>query len=229
MDESSDGTFYGFTQGGGRYGQGSIVRLTATGKETALASFDYWQTGERPQSLFLAKDGNRYGFTSDGGPSGWGTIFKLTPEGLLTTLFPLPDQTGGFSHPFTNATPSSLVEGDDGNLYFTASITNQSHLFQVTPQGKLTPLAEMGFFASMIGGRNGLFFGVSRKDPGSVPTIFTLKSGTVTTIFAYPRPNSGFSNVLLARDGNLYGTVVDFDPHRPYLKRFLPIDAVRGF
>jgi uncharacterized repeat protein (TIGR03803 family) len=221
VEQSSDGTFYGLREDGGLSGAGSIIRVTPAGLEIAVASFDWRQTGGRPESLFLAKDGNRYGFTSYGGPTDSGTIFKLSPEGLLTTLFPLPDQAGGFS--LSNATPSSLIESDEGKLYFTAYITNQPNLFQITPQGDLTPLAEIGLYAQLIGSTNGLLFGLNNPvDSTRVPTIFTLRSTTLATIFAYPRTNTWLSNLLLARDGHLYGTVFERGGLSPAFFRLTP-------
>jgi uncharacterized repeat protein (TIGR03803 family) len=208
-EEGSDGSFYGLGSGG-RYGAGTIIHLTREGKATTLASFNYGANGERPQGLFLAKDGNRYGFTSDGGPTGWGTIFTLTPDGALTTLFPPAGIPGGTLSPFTNATPISVVEGIDGNLYCTVSITitKESNVIKLTPRGDMTELTRIGDYPVLIGRMNDSVFGMSNE--GSGPTVFKLTPpGTVSTFFKHPKTNTWFYNLLPARDGNLYGTLFE--------------------
>ena len=61
---SSDGNFYGTTDGGGGYGAGTLFRLSASGELTTLYSF----SGSSPASgLAQGADGTLYGVTGGGG------------------------------------------------------------------------------------------------------------------------------------------------------------------
>jgi len=92
------GNLYGTTMGGGAYGDsvcypygcGTVFKLTPSGKETILHSFDpNAGDGSNPWGgLVFDENGNLYGTTVYGGayncgpygsPYGCGTVFKLTP------------------------------------------------------------------------------------------------------------------------------------------------------
>lgn len=77
--------------------------------------------GKSPNTLIQSADGNFYGTTTTGGigRNASGTVFKDTPTGELTTLYTFVANLDGN---FPNGEfPSSLVEGNDGFLYGTAS------------------------------------------------------------------------------------------------------------
>jgi uncharacterized repeat protein (TIGR03803 family) len=77
--ESSDGNFYGTTEFGGAYNNGTIFRLSPRGTFTKLADLDGLDTGAHPQAALVEGfDGGLYGTTSAAGPGGGGTIFKLS-------------------------------------------------------------------------------------------------------------------------------------------------------
>jgi uncharacterized repeat protein (TIGR03803 family) len=77
----SDGTIYGITEEGGRFGCGSIFRIDSQKRFETLYSFTGKQfDGGDPDSLVLGDDGNLYGTTrwnGANGANGVGTIFKL--------------------------------------------------------------------------------------------------------------------------------------------------------
>jgi len=61
--QASDGNFYGASSGGGRWGCGTVFRVTIDGTLTTLAHFN-GTNGASPQgSLTQTRDGNLYGAT----------------------------------------------------------------------------------------------------------------------------------------------------------------------
>lgn len=73
------GNLYGTTQGGGAYNHGTVFKLSPTGKETILHSFN-GNDGMSPiGGLFKDATGNLYGCASEGGAFRQGTIFMITP------------------------------------------------------------------------------------------------------------------------------------------------------
>jgi uncharacterized repeat protein (TIGR03803 family) len=82
------GNLYGTTTAGGKYGKGTVFKLTESGKETILYSFCAQQgctDGSTPSaSVRRDSEGNLYGTTVWGGGTGCegmgcGTVWKLTP------------------------------------------------------------------------------------------------------------------------------------------------------
>jgi len=82
MIESSDGNFYGTTEFGGSFGNGTIFRLSPRGNFTKLADLDGIDVGSQPRAALVeGADGALYGTTTSDGPGGRGTIFKLFNTG----------------------------------------------------------------------------------------------------------------------------------------------------
>lgn len=81
--QASDGNFYGMTHGGGANNWGSIYKITPTGVETTIFSFQADNntntTSLDPTAgLVQGLDGNFYAMTDPGGTSSEGTLFGLT-------------------------------------------------------------------------------------------------------------------------------------------------------
>jgi uncharacterized repeat protein (TIGR03803 family) len=73
-----EGNWFGTTEEGGQFGQGTIFQINAAGDFTNLISFD-GANGIYPQSgVIQGTDGNFYGTTSQGGAYGFGEIYQLT-------------------------------------------------------------------------------------------------------------------------------------------------------
>jgi uncharacterized repeat protein (TIGR03803 family) len=127
--QSSDGSFYGTTQGGGQYGNGTIFRINSDGSFRLLHSFNNADGSGPNGPLIVGNDGNLYGLASGGG-SGSGTAFKITPGGTFTLL-----STFGYVGAYPNG---GLVEATDGNFYGTLSAGGSQDwgtLFKLTPAG----------------------------------------------------------------------------------------------
>ncbi|MGB6517997.1 MAG: choice-of-anchor tandem repeat GloVer-containing protein, partial [Candidatus Cybelea sp.] len=86
-----DGTLYGTTFMGGRYGYGTVYNVSTTGEEKVLHSFRGGADGEFPEAGLINVKGSLYGTTSTGGgPScagyGCGTVYSVTMSGSETVL-----------------------------------------------------------------------------------------------------------------------------------------------
>lgn len=81
-----------------------------------------------PTALIVGTDGNLYGACRYGGTSGLGTIFRITLSGNFTLLKTFVSN-GTTLDPGNQ--PVALIQGNDGNLYF----TNGVGVYQLTPAG----------------------------------------------------------------------------------------------
>ena len=122
--QGTNGDFYGTTTAGGANNEGTIFRLTPTGKFTTNYSFcslSNCADGRSPLApLVQATDGNFYGTTEGGGATNAGTIFEITPKGKLAKLHSFcphgaPCSGGAFP-------TAGLVQAADGNFYGTTEI-----------------------------------------------------------------------------------------------------------
>jgi len=227
--QASDGNFYGTTNGGGNYGEGTVFRITQRGTLTSLYSFcslSGCTDGESPSAgLVEASDGNLYGTTTDGGANRAGTVFRVTPSGALTTLYSFCSQTGCTD----GANPlAALIQATDGNFYGTTSLGGGGlcvpggcgTVFTITPSGALTTLYSFCLQTGCRDGSNpvaapvqaadGNFYGTTEgggaTDQG---TIFTITpSGALTTLHSFFAISGTypFAGVVQATDGSFYGT-----------------------
>jgi uncharacterized repeat protein (TIGR03803 family) len=75
---ANDGNFYGTTNSGGAFGNGTIFQITGAGALTTLYSFTGGVDGANPSGgLLQATDGILYGATAGGGTNGDGTVYSL--------------------------------------------------------------------------------------------------------------------------------------------------------
>lgn len=184
--QAKDGNFYGATGDGGtacsvgRFGCGTIFRITPSGAFRILYNFGSGEGFDPVAGLVQGADGNLYGTTQRGGlsnascPFGCGTIFKITLSGTFTTLYAF---AGGSDGGFPDG---PLAVGTDGNFYGTTSSGGDYQstcgfglglgcgtLFQITPAGFLTTLHSFGpkDGANPEGGlvqhTSGVFFGTT--------------------------------------------------------------------
>jgi uncharacterized repeat protein (TIGR03803 family) len=207
--ETTDGTFYGTTAGGGNNnsmcalaGCGTVFKITRQGKLTTLYRFcaqAECADGSLPYGLMRAIDGDFYGTTYFGGTNGnYGTVFKLTPGGKLTTLYSFCGQTGCTD----GKNPSGpLMQAGNGKLYGTTGYggsTNTGVVFAITQSGKLRTLYSFcaqencadGEFpeGGLIQGNDGNLYGETSSGGahGSGGTVFRIsKGGELTTLYSF--------------------------------------------
>jgi uncharacterized repeat protein (TIGR03803 family) len=114
--QDAAGNFYGTTTAGGKYGAGTVFKLSKSLKETVLYSFQGLNDGGTPVAgVIQDAAGNFYGTTKSGGKHQNGTVFKLAKGGKESVL-----------HSFTGGKDGgqplgSLIRDAQGNLYGTAS------------------------------------------------------------------------------------------------------------
>ena len=153
------GNLYGTTSAGGKFGNGTVFRLTHSTSgwtETILHSFAMTSDGGIPYAgIVVDSSGNLYGAATDGGQggsSGGGTIFKLSPSGLgwnFKVLYTLPGW--GISGSFRNLMLAS------GKIYATTHCDgthNAGTVFELTPAGSTWTYKPLHIFT---GGSDGMF------------------------------------------------------------------------
>jgi len=210
--QGTDGNLYGTTLAGGAYKEGTVFRVTPTGKVTTLYSFcskSGCADGASPYAgLVQAANGNFYGTTSGGGANGDGTVFEITPGGALTTLYSFCSQTGCTDGEFPYA---GLVQGEDGNFYGTTfgtfTATRYGTVFKITPGGKLTTLYSFcsksgcadgaGPYAGLAQATDGNLYGTTayggandscggwESDVGCGTVFRITPSGVLTTLYSF--------------------------------------------
>jgi uncharacterized repeat protein (TIGR03803 family) len=123
---SRAGVFFGTTQAGGSFNNGTVFRLkysSGVWRLTTLYNFTGGDNGATPAGVTFDEAGHLYGTTHDGGFDTVGTVFMLTPanegEWPITVLH---DFTGGTDGAFPQA---NLSFDDSGNLFGTASSGGQ--------------------------------------------------------------------------------------------------------
>jgi uncharacterized repeat protein (TIGR03803 family) len=124
LTRGPDDVFYGMASYGGKYGNGTVFKITTPGEFTVLHSFTALDTnghnedGANPlRSLVIGDDGNLYGTTRLGGKNTCGTEPFLNSCGVAWVI----DRWGNFSvlHQFTPAEghAASLLQARDGFFY----------------------------------------------------------------------------------------------------------------
>jgi len=235
--EDSSGNFFGNTNGGGYWGDGTVFEVQqGSGTVTTLATFDNINgNGPLYDNLIEDSSGNLFGTTTSGpgatpyGYSGDGTVFEVQQgSGTITTLASF-NGTNGLQ-------PSAgLVEDSSGNLFGTTSyggsgymgphtLSGDGTVFEVQHgSGTLTTLATFNGtnganpYGGLIEDSSGNLFGTTAAGgPGnnqySDGTVFEVQhgSGTITTLAAFNGTNGANPGAGLVEDssGNFFGTTI---------------------
>uniref|UniRef100_UPI0025DB4527 beta strand repeat-containing protein n=1 Tax=Nevskia sp. TaxID=1929292 RepID=UPI0025DB4527 len=234
-----DGAFYGTTSAGGSNGLGAVFRISAAGDFTTLHSFPGGANGSQPRSaLTLGSDGNFYGSTEAGGSgTGSGTLFRITPAGSHTRLHSFDLASTG------NQPRGRLIQASDGNFYGTTTSFgsgNAGTVFRMTPAGAVSvlhafagaPSEGASPFGGVTQGADGALYGTTVGGgstnagtvfrltlAGAYSTLYTFRTGSPVIAGESPQ-----SPLLLARDGNFYGTAanVSFGDSRGVVYRITP-------
>ncbi len=214
-----DGNFYGTTSYGGAGGHGTVFKIAPGGQFTSLYSFAGGNDGDDPTgSLASGSDGNLYGVTYLGGPQQQGSAYRITPAGAFTSLYIFTGGDDG-SHP-----GGPLLAASDGNFYgttFEGGKGGAGTVFRLTPKGDLTTL--YAFTGGQDGGTpqpglvqggDGNFYGVTNQGGSSGDgTVYRLTpAGALTTLHTFTGGGDGAApsaGLLLAGDGNFYGSTLD--------------------
>lgn len=234
MDAS--GNFYGTTQAGGAYNQGTAFKLSPDGTFTLLHTFGATANdGTAPEApLILDSKGNLYGTTNAGGAHSKGTVFKLTASGQETILYNFCS-TGGTKCTDGSFPMAGLVRDKQGNLYGTASsggvyglTLTKGVVFKLSPTGTEKVLHSFGNgsdgstpVAGLIMDSAGNFYGTTMWGGNynacaeGCGTVFKITpAGTETVLYEFCAGITSNCNdasqpeapLLLDKSGNLYGT-----------------------
>jgi uncharacterized repeat protein (TIGR03803 family) len=131
------GNLYGVTESGGADGYGMVFKLSKSGKETILHSFN-GEDGAYPAGRLLLVSDNFYGTTLEGGASGAGTVFELDASGKETVLYSFTGKGGDGVQP-----EAGVVRDAAGNLYGTTYYGGANQwgtVFRLNATGKETVL-----------------------------------------------------------------------------------------
>ena len=213
---------------------GTVFKVTLDGTLTTIFIFTYdAMTGRsarwlEPQAaLVQGTDGNLYGTTLNGGTdssdsnNGYGTIFKMSTTGTLLMSVTVH---GGAEPQYPRA---PLIQGTDGNFYGTSYkggdlAFSGGTVFQCTPEGVVTVLhgftdpegdsPEGGLVQGSDGNLYGTTEGGGTANLGAVYRVTLAGEFTVLHQFTGSHPTGPtdgaqpFGEMILARDGNFYGT-----------------------
>lgn len=218
--QGTNGDFYGTTFGGGSSREGTFFKITPTGRETALDSFDTNPWAPVVQD----SNGNFYG-TTFGGAANSGTVFEVNSSGTLNILYYFctqPDCADGIG-------PTAGLIYSGGAFYGTTSYGGKygasdgtgGTFFKITPTGTLTTLytfcaqsacTNNGWYpGGLVRGTDGNFYGVTEfGGANGVGTIFRITpKGDITTLYSFSAVDGhpyAKGPLIQARSGAFYGT-----------------------
>ena len=208
--QGRDGNLYGLSDSGGASNNGTFFRISPTGTETTLFSFDGTHGAVTDLGLTLGSDGNFYGAAISGGTSNRGVVYKLTPAGAITVLHNFADTTDGYG---PNAPP---VQAKDGNFYGTTNFFPGSTVYKVSSAGVFktlhTTTSAEGWDSSFILGTDGILHGSAGQgganNDGTLFKVTTAGVYTVLHTFTGTDGNMPFRPLVQATDGSFYGITV---------------------
>jgi uncharacterized repeat protein (TIGR03803 family) len=231
--QAADGNFYGTTNIGGQYLQGTIFRMSPSGNLDTIYTFCSQagcSDGENPGAgLLLANDGTLYGMTTYGGlcSGPCGTVFRITTSGALTTIYSFCSRANCADG---NSPAGTLVQGTDGNFYGTTGMGGPNNpacfsgcgtIFRLTPAGTLTTIYNFCSQSNCADGSipetglvqatDGNFYGTTGVGgANNAGIVFRITpSGTFTVLHSFNPTSDGsepFGTLIQATDGELYGT-----------------------
>ncbi len=182
----SAGNFYGTTDAGGAYSNGTVFEITPKGTENVLYSFPSMEFQLYPSGVIRDSAGNLFGVTAGGGTGacqgGCGTVFEVSPDGTEKTLYnfgPSPD--GNFP-------TGALLRDAAGNFYGTTEFGGSGPCFLgCGTVFKLTPSGEESVLYSFTNGSDG-------GDPNG-PLVHDSAGNLYGTAFAGGKPGCGYASV----------------------------------
>ena len=155
--QTSDGSLYGTTFGGGKHKRGTFFQIATTGAWKTLHSFRGADGTNPSGNLALAANGTIYGTTYRGGAMDYGTVFQYATGAKVATLYAFRKEG---QNPL-----GGVIQASDGNLYgatYNSGSYGYGIIFKITPAGAFTFIAGLiGYYESYQGAscRSGLLEG----------------------------------------------------------------------
>ena len=168
-----NGNLVGTTFQGGRFGVGSVFKLTLSGngwQETNIYNFQDAEDGGFPVAgLLMDGAGNLYGSASDNGSGGGGTVFELIPSGDTYTFKLLHSFVG---QPLRGCGPRAALTMDSaGNLYGTTycdGAFSQGNVFKLSKNGDSWLYSSLHDFPAFTGDIQNAISNVSMDADGNL-------------------------------------------------------------
>ena len=203
----SDGALYGTTFNGGRYGKGTIYKISPEGVESVLYSFGTKPNdGARPGALVAGSGELLFGITT----YGRGTFFEITSDGVPTVLYQFGTNLDDSQPPI-----GTLSQGPDGS-YYGGEVNGD--VFKITPNGNCSRIGNGGgpLAPILAVDGEGTVFGVT-GDAIARPVevtdefaFFLTGDGVATPIYVFGTNRSEGTMprapVIQGTDGDFYGT-----------------------
>ncbi|MBS0380725.1 MAG: hypothetical protein JSS29_19770 [Proteobacteria bacterium] len=226
--QATDGNLYGTAPYGGAYSNGAIFKVSLSGQESILYSFNASANdGFSPGSgVIQASDGNLYGTTPGNGTNvnvSFGAVFKVTLSGQETLVYTFKGLTASDGQ----LPDAGVIQGSDGNFYGTTTEGGSGvsgTVFKLTPGGVETVLSNFndggsaalnGYnpVTSLLQASDGNLYGINNLGGAynSDGTVYQVTPQGVTTLIYSFGANAGDgansqANLIQASDGNFYGT-----------------------
>lgn len=218
---AKDGNFYGTTEAGGDFGDGTVFRMSPSGNLTLLHTFGSLTNvsgvnldgAGSEGTLIQGTDGGLYGTTPNGGLNGFGTVYRITTNGSFTVLYSFASSDGA-------APWEGLVQTPNGAMYGTTTSGGAGDfgtIYRITTNGALTTIYSFSDtdgsapYAQLVLGHDGLLYGTtSSGGPSEAGTVFkTDTNGSLSTIYSFTGGTDGMdpqAGLWLGSDGAFYGT-----------------------
>jgi uncharacterized repeat protein (TIGR03803 family) len=212
--QGSNSNFYGVTQNGGAFREGTIFELTSTGQFKVLHSFcnqPGCTTGALPgASPMQASNGNLYGTTTGGGFHGGGVVYEITPGGSYKALYNFCSQTNCADGSVSQAT---LVQDANGNLYGTTlygGSYGHGTVFEITPSDQYIVLHSFDGIdgetpqSAVTLANDGNLYGTTTNGSNDGNIYQITPEGTYTSLYSFC--NNSICSAYAAAYGLLQGT-----------------------
>ncbi len=223
--QANDGYYYGTTTAGGTINNGTVFRISPSGAENVIYSFQGGTNdGATPVAgLVQGSDGYLYGTTFSGGVNNSGTVFRVSLSGAEEVIHYFLGRADG-------ANPQGgLVWGDDGYFYGTTTHGGSSDngtVFKVSPSGNERVIYSLQINAdgntpsTLIRGSDGYFYGTTENGNrcgwigGFCGAVFKVSpSGNGSVVYSFQGAGNGdgalpTDSLFHSSDGYYYGTTM---------------------
>jgi uncharacterized repeat protein (TIGR03803 family) len=204
---ATDGRYYGTTAFKGKYGYGTIFKMSQNGIFTTLYNFTGGNDGfDSYGPPIQSVEGDFYGATQT-------SVYRITMDGKFTLLHTLTSSDG-------TSPQGPLVQGTDYGFYGTCNFGGAGGygtIFRINSSGVLKVLVNFSVtngrypLAGLIQANDGNFYGVTHQGGSSdVGVLFRMTpDGTYTVLHNFTGGSDGAmpkGGLVQASDGNLHGT-----------------------